>query len=135
MVVFPARKAQYGTYGGKLSLGKVLSLPLQGMNRYQCATCTASSNLPRAGLQTTFITGAGGKWALSLLNSIHLKRKGGRPGLLGMGIKDQSVSAEKRHYYSSSQGPFHNANNILMFFWRWRSCRNCGNHHTFFAYG
>lgn len=54
--------------------------------------------------------------ALSLLNSIHLKRKGGRPGLLGMGIKDQSVSAEKRHYYSSSQEPFHNANNILMFF-------------------
>jgi len=33
-----------------------------------------------------------------------------------MGINDQSVSAEKRHYYSSSQGPFHNANSILMFF-------------------
>ncbi len=33
-----------------------------------------------------------------------------------MGINEQSVSAEKRHYYSSSQGPFHNANNILMFF-------------------
>jgi len=36
--------------------------------------------------------------------------------LLGMSINEQSVSAEKRHYYSSSQGPFHNANNILMFF-------------------
>jgi len=33
-----------------------------------------------------------------------------------MSINEQSVSAEKRHYYSSSQGPFHNANNILMFF-------------------
>ena len=33
-----------------------------------------------------------------------------------MGINEQSVSAEKRHYYSSSQGPFHNANNILMFY-------------------
>ncbi len=33
-----------------------------------------------------------------------------------MSINEQSVSAEKKHYYSSSQGPFHNANNILMFF-------------------
>ena len=33
-----------------------------------------------------------------------------------MNINEQSISAEKRHYYSSSQGPFHNANNILMFF-------------------
>lgn len=33
-----------------------------------------------------------------------------------MSINEQSISAEKRHYYSSSQGPFHNANNILMFF-------------------
>ncbi len=33
-----------------------------------------------------------------------------------MNINEQSVSAEKKHYYSSSQGPFHNANNILMFF-------------------
>ncbi len=33
-----------------------------------------------------------------------------------MGINEQSISAEKRQYYSSSQGPFHNANNILMFF-------------------
>jgi len=33
-----------------------------------------------------------------------------------MSFNEQSISAEKRHYYSSSQGPFHNANNILMFF-------------------
>ncbi len=33
-----------------------------------------------------------------------------------MSYNEQSISAEKRHYYSSSQGPFHNANNILMFF-------------------
>lgn len=33
-----------------------------------------------------------------------------------MSINEKSISAEKRHYYSSSQGPFHNANNILMFF-------------------
>jgi len=33
-----------------------------------------------------------------------------------LSINEQSVSAEKKHYYSSSQGPFHNANNILMFF-------------------
>jgi len=33
-----------------------------------------------------------------------------------MSINEQSISAEKRHYYSSSQGPFHNANNIFMFF-------------------
>ncbi len=33
-----------------------------------------------------------------------------------MNINEQSISADKRHYYSSSQGPFHNANNILMFF-------------------
>jgi len=33
-----------------------------------------------------------------------------------MSINEQSVNAEKRHYYSSSQGPFHNANNMLMFF-------------------
>lgn len=33
-----------------------------------------------------------------------------------MNINEKSISAEKRHYYSSSQGPFHNANNILMFY-------------------
>jgi type II secretory pathway predicted ATPase ExeA len=33
-----------------------------------------------------------------------------------MGINEPSISAEKRQYYSSSHGPFHNANNILMFF-------------------
>lgn len=33
-----------------------------------------------------------------------------------MSINEQIIGAEKRHYYSSSQGPFHNANNILMFF-------------------
>ncbi len=36
--------------------------------------------------------------------------------VLNMGMNESSISAEKKHYYSSSQGPFHNANNILMFF-------------------
>ncbi len=39
-----------------------------------------------------------------------------RRELLGMNINESSISADKKHYYSSSQGPFHNANNILMFF-------------------
>jgi len=33
-----------------------------------------------------------------------------------MSLEHQSSSVEKRHYYSSSQGPFHSANNIYMFF-------------------
>ena len=33
-----------------------------------------------------------------------------------MNYKEQTISAGKRHYYSSSQGPFHNANNIYMFY-------------------
>ena len=33
-----------------------------------------------------------------------------------MSYEQQSTSVEKRQYYSSSQGPFHSANNIYMFF-------------------
>jgi len=33
-----------------------------------------------------------------------------------MSYNDSSVSTDKRHYYASSQGPFHNANNIYMFY-------------------
>ncbi|MEE9336186.1 MAG: AAA family ATPase [Granulosicoccaceae bacterium] len=33
-----------------------------------------------------------------------------------MSLEQQSTSVEKRQYYSSSQGPFHSANNIYMFF-------------------
>ena len=33
-----------------------------------------------------------------------------------MNCNESSVSANKRHYYSSSQGPFHNASSIYMFY-------------------
>ena len=33
-----------------------------------------------------------------------------------MNYNDSSVETGRRHYYSSSQGPFHNANNIFMFY-------------------
>jgi len=33
-----------------------------------------------------------------------------------MSYHDSTVEIEKRHYYSSSHDPFHNANNIMMFF-------------------
>ncbi len=33
-----------------------------------------------------------------------------------MAYEEQSTSVEKRNYYSSSQGPFHHANNIFLFF-------------------
>ncbi len=34
----------------------------------------------------------------------------------GMNYNDSSVETGRRHYYSSSQGPFYNANNIFMFY-------------------
>ncbi len=34
----------------------------------------------------------------------------------GMNYNDTSVETARRHYFSSSHGPFHNANNIFMFY-------------------
>ncbi|MBX2838103.1 MAG: hypothetical protein KTR35_14695 [Gammaproteobacteria bacterium] len=33
-----------------------------------------------------------------------------------MGLKDSSVGADRKQYYSATHGPFHNANNIFLFF-------------------
>jgi len=67
-------------------------------------------------MQTTFIIAAGCMWHSHCCIHQHQSGVLGEREMLGMSINEQSISAEKRHYYSSSQGPFHNANNILMFF-------------------